>query len=169
MPGPDRADDCYARVRLTWVTAASSVPANPAPPLIGSAPASPAGPIEASQLDDLRPPPDVPLPRIRQVLAFSAREIEFVFRWRRELGEVFRFHGIIPGGPTITSHPDHVRSLFTANPKLVPSLTAESPLLPIVGPNSVLTANGPRHLRQRKLLLPPFHGQAIQRYVASIS
>jgi hypothetical protein len=32
--------------------------------------------------------------------------------------------------------------------------------------NSVLTANGPRHLRQRKLLLPPFHGEAIERYVA---
>lgn len=120
-------------------------------------------------MDDLCPPPEVPLPRLRQVLAFSAREIEFVFRWRRELGEVFRFHGIIPGGPTITSHPDHVRSLFTANPKLVPSLTAESPLLPIVGPNSVLTANGPRHLRQRKLLLPPFHGEAIERYVTSIT
>jgi cytochrome P450 len=109
------------------------------------------------------------MPRLQQVLAFSAREIDFVFRWRRELGEVFRFHGIIPGGPTITSHPDHVRSLFTANPKLVRSLTAESPLLPIVGPNSVLTANGPRHLRQRKLLLPPFHGEAIQRYVSAIT
>jgi cytochrome P450 len=110
----------------------------------------------------------VPQPRFRQVLAFSAREIEFVFRWRRQLGEVFRFHGIIPGGPTITSHPDHARSLFTADPGLVPSLTAESPLLPIVGPNSVLTANGPRHLRQRKLLLPSFHGKAIERYVAAI-
>jgi len=32
----------------------------------------------------------------------------------------------------------------------------------------VLTANGPRHLRQRKLLLPPFHGEAIERYVAAI-
>jgi cytochrome P450 len=102
------------------------------------------------------------------VLAFSERQIEFVFRWRRELGEVFRFRGIIPGGPTITSHPDHVRSLFTGEPALVPSLTAESPLLPIVGPNSVLTANGPRHLRQRKLLLPAFHGESIERYVEAI-
>ena len=137
-------------------------------PLIGSAPSSPAGPIDPGDATELRPPPEVPIARFRQVLAFSAREIEFVFRWRRELGEVFRFHGIIPGGPTITSHPDHVRSLFTGDPGLVPSLTAESPLLPIVGPNSVLTANGPRHLRQRKLLLPPFHGEAIERYVAAI-
>jgi cytochrome P450 len=38
-----------------------------------------------------------------------------------------------------------------------------------VGPNSVLTANGPRHLRQRKLLLPPFHGDAIERYAQMIA
>ena len=53
----------------------------------------------------------------------------------------------------VTSHPDHVRSLFTANPEQAPSLTGESPLRPILGPNSVLTAVGPRHMRQRKLLL----------------
>jgi cytochrome P450 len=76
--------------------------------------------------------------------------------------------GIVPGGPVITSHPDHVKSLFKAKPDLAPSLTAESPLRPIVGPNSTLTANGPRHMRQRKLLLPPFHGEAIERYMDMI-
>jgi cytochrome P450 len=141
----------------------------PAHVLLGTAAPSPAGPVSEEEARELRAPPEVPLPRWRQVLGFSAREIEFVFRWRRRLGEVFRFRGIIPGGPTLTSHPDHVRSLFTADPALVPSLTAESPLLPIVGPNSVLTANGPRHLRQRKLLLPPFHGEAIERYVQAIT
>jgi cytochrome P450 len=103
------------------------------------------------------------------VLHFNQRQIEFVFRWRRELGEVFRMQGVIPGGPVITSHPDHVRSLFTAKPDQAPSLTGESPLRPIVGPNSVLTAVGPRHMRQRKLLLPPFHGEAIERYAQMIS
>ena len=77
--------------------------------------------------------------------------------------------GIVGGDPVITSHPDHVASLFKAKPELAPSLTAESPLRPIVGPNSVLTANGPRHLRQRKLLLPPFHGEAIERYAEMIA
>ena len=49
----------------------------------------------------------------------------------------------------VTSHPDHVKSLFTANPDDAPSLTGESPLRPIVGPNSVLTSVGARHMRQR--------------------
>ena len=70
---------------------------------------------------------------------------------------------------TVTCHPDHVRSLLTADPADAPSLTGESPLRPILGPNSVLTSVGARHLRQRKLLLPPFHGEAVQRYVAMIA
>jgi cytochrome P450 len=51
----------------------------------------------------------------------------------------------------------------------VPSLTAESPLRPVVGRNSVLTAQGERHMRHRKLLLPAFHGEAIERHVAMIT
>jgi cytochrome P450 len=68
----------------------------------------------------------------------------------------------------VTAHPDHVKSLLTANPAAAPSLTGESPLRPIMGPNSVLTLVGARHMRQRKLLLPPFHGDAVARYVEMI-
>ena len=134
---------------------------------IGQASPSPAGPVEPDE--PLRAPPAVALPRTVQTLRFTQRQIQFVFGSRRELGDVFEVSFVvIPGGVVITSHPDHVRSLFTAKPELVPSLTAESPLRPIVGPNSVLTANGPSHLRQRKLLLPPFHGEAIERYAQMI-
>jgi cytochrome P450 len=127
-----------------------------------AAPPSPAGPAEAQ--DPVCYPPAVPHSRALQTLRFNQRQIEFVFRARRELGEVFLMDAGIPGGTVVSSHPDHARSLFSAKPEHVPSLTAESPLRPIVGSASVLTANGPRHLRQRKLLLPPFHGEAIERY-----
>jgi cytochrome P450 len=137
--------------------------------LVGEAPPAPAGPLEPEEAASFPTPPLIPLPRLIQVLRFNQRQIEFVFRARRELGEVFRMRGIVSGSPVITSHPDHVRSLFTAKPELAPSLTGESPLRPIVGPNSVLTAVGPRHMRQRKLLLPPFHGEAIERYVEMIT
>jgi cytochrome P450 len=136
--------------------------------LVGEAPPSPAGPLTEEEAASRPTPPFIPLPRSLQVLRFSQRQIEFVFRARRELGEVFRMRGTIPGGPVVTSHPDHVRSLFTAKPELAPSITGESPLRPIVGPNSTLTALGERHMRQRKLLLPPFHGQAIARYAEMI-
>ncbi len=138
------------------------------PELVGAAPPSPAGPIEDAELTELAEAPDIQLPKVAQTVRFSMRQIEFVFKARRELGEVFRMRGVIPGGPIITSHPDHVRSLFTAKPEQAPSLTGESPLRPILGPNSVLTAVGPRHMRQRKLLLPPFHGEAIAQYTQMI-
>jgi cytochrome P450 len=139
------------------------------PDLVGAAPASPAGPITEAEMATLAAPPDIELPKLAQTLRFSMRQIEFVFRGRRELGEVFRMRGVVPGGPVITSHPDHVKSLFTAKPEQAPSLTGESPLRPILGQNSVLTAVGPRHMRQRKLLLPPFHGEAIDQYIEMIT
>src|SRR4051794_40275857 len=138
------------------MTLAHAVDVHDDRPLMGEAPPSPAGPIDAAQAARLPEPPVVQLPRSLQVLRFNQRQIEFVFGARRRLGETFRMRGIVDGSPVITSHPDHVQSLFTAKPELAPSLTGESPLRPIVGPNSVLTAVGPRHLRQRKMLLPPF-------------
>ncbi len=139
------------------------------PDLVGEAAPSPAGPIAAAELAGLQSPPEIPLPRLVQSLRFNQRQIEFVFRARRELGEVFRMHGATEDAVVVTSHPDHVRSLFTAAPEQAPSLTGESPLRPIVGPDSVLTAVGPRHMRQRKLLLPPFHGEAIEAYTQMIA
>jgi cytochrome P450 len=150
---------------------AAEVPPPPDVPdrLIGEAPPSPAGPIDAAEAASLPQPPRIELPRAIQVLRFNQRQIDFVFGARRRLGEVFRMSGIVEGEPVVTSHPDHVESLFKAKPGQAPSLTGESPLRPIVGPNSVLTAIGPRHLRQRKLLLPPFHGEAIVRYEQMIA
>jgi cytochrome P450 len=114
-------------------------------------------------------PPAVRLPRALQQLRFSMRQSSFFLRSSQRLGQTFRMRGVLEDDwVTVTSHPDHVRSLFTADPELAPSLTGESPLRPIVGPNSVLTLLGPKHMRQRKLLLPPFHGEAIERYTQMI-
>src|SRR3954462_6379168 len=136
--------------------------------LIGEAPPSPAGPISVEEAAALPRPPIVPLPRNLQILRFNQRQIEFVFKARRKLGEVFLMDAY-RDVDAVTCHPDHVKSLFTAKPEQAPSLTGESPLTPIVGPNSVLPPVGERHMRQRKLLLPPFHGEAIDRYAQMIS
>jgi cytochrome P450 len=98
------------------------------------------------------------------------RPLTFSLAARRQLGDVWSMNLVTrEESIVVTSHPDHVRSLFTANPADAPTLTGESPLRPILGPNSVLTLLGDRHMRQRKLLLPPFHGEAVQRYVEMIS
>jgi cytochrome P450 len=137
--------------------------------LVSNAPPSPSGPIDEAELARLPAPPATRYPRVVTVLWFGQRQASYVFRHRSRLGDVWSGRGYVRGHPVLTCHPDHVRSLFTAPPELVPTLAEESPLRPVLGPGSVLTSNGPRHLRQRKLLLPPFHGEAIARYEQMIA
>jgi cytochrome P450 len=134
-----------------------------------AAPPPTAGPIAEAEAADLPRPPVVQMRPLKQLLRFNQRQIQFVFGARRRLGDVFALRTPEPLPLVMTSLPDDVRSLFTAKPEEAPSLAAESPLRPIVGPDSVLTSLGERHMRQRKLLLPPFHGEAIERYTQAIS
>jgi cytochrome P450 len=155
-------------VRRAAAASSPEAPAPAAPALIGRAPASAAGPA-ADDGAAPRLPPAVREPRALQAIRFNVRQIEFVFRARRRLGEAFMMFGPIGEQVVVTSHPDHVRSLFTADAELAPSLTGESPLRPIVGPSSVLTLVGDEHMRQRRLLLPSFHGEAVARYTEMIA
>lgn len=139
---------------------------------VATAPSEPAsrraGPIDPGRAIELPPPPTIAQPPLMQLLRFRQRQIEFVFRARRELGDVFALRTGEPVAQVMTGHPDDVRSLFSAKAELSPSAAGESPLRPILGPDSVLTATGDRHMRQRKLLLPHFHGEAIRRYSEAI-
>jgi cytochrome P450 len=145
----------------------AETPPRAAPASAAAAPPSPAGPVDAST--PIRLPPAIGLPAVVQGLRFARRPMSFALASQRRFGDVWELKAPTRSEPfAVTCHPDHVRSLLTADPADAPSLTGESPLRPIVGPNSVLTSGGARHLRQRKLLLPPFHGEAVQRYVAMI-
>jgi cytochrome P450 len=132
------------------------------------APRSPAGPVDERL--QVRLPPARRLPAVVQTLRFGMRPMGFSLGAQREFGDVWQLRLLTRKDPfVVTCHPDHVASLLKAKPHDAPSLTGESPLRPILGPNSVLTSVGARHMRQRKLLLPPFHGDAVQRYVEMIS
>lgn len=72
-----------------------------------------------------------------------------------------------PGPSVVISNPAHIKSLL-AEPDLAPSATSFSPLRPIIGPDSVLTAVGERHRRQRALLMPQFHGKSVANYTEAI-
>jgi cytochrome P450 len=118
----------------------------------------------------IRMPPGLDLPAVIQGLRFAGRPMSFALGSQRRFGDVWQLQAPTRSEPfVVTCHPDHLRSLLKADPADAPSLTGESPLRPILGPNSVLTSVGARHMRQRKLLLPPFHGEAVQRYVEMIA
>jgi cytochrome P450 len=127
---------------------------------------SPAGPADADVAwCDGATPPVVPGAGPLRAIQFSARQGDFSFRFQREFGETFAFNAMIFLEPvTIVTHPDHAKSLFLASPDIVSSTVVDSPLRPIVGDKSVITANGERHRRQRRLLMPSFHGESIGSY-----
>lgn len=65
---------------------------------------------------------------------------------------------------TMTSDPAVIRRVFTAKADQLHAGEANIVLSPIVGDNSVLVLDEDRHMRQRKLLLPPFHGERMRGY-----
>ena len=141
--------------------------ASPAEPAWSFA-SSPAGPADGEPVTVA--PPSLTLSPARQGLRFAARPMTFAIGAHRRFGDVWTLRmPMRPEGMTITCHPDHLESLLKAKPADAPSLTGESPLRPILGPDSVLTSVGDRHMRQRKLLLPAFHGEVIQRYMEMIT
>jgi cytochrome P450 len=64
----------------------------------------------------------------------------------------------------VTSNPEVVKQVFTGDPRLLHAGEANRILLPVLGPSSVLLLDDAPHLRQRKLMLPAFHGERMQRY-----
>jgi cytochrome P450 len=139
-----------------------------APATRSGAPPSEAGPVDPGTAVHM--PPGLGLPGVLQGLRFARRPMTFALGAQRRFGDVWQIR--VPNRAeafVVTCHPDHLRSLLKADPADAPSLTGESPLRPILGPNSVLTSVGARHMRQRKLLLPAFHGEAVQRYVEMIA
>ena len=107
--------------------------------------------------------------RLRETLRFLNDPFAFTLTDQGRYGGVWKM-SLLTNRSTFlaTSHPDHIRAIFTARPEDAPAINHESPLRLLLGRNSVLTLSGPRHLQQRKLLLPPFHGDAIANYVQMI-
>jgi cytochrome P450 len=87
-------------------------------------------------------------------------------RLRKRYGK--RFTVQLPFQPPMVmlSDPDDIRELFTAPPDALHPGEGARVLEPTVGPNSVILLDEGPHLEQRKLLLPAFHGERMQRLTA---
>ncbi|HEU4979442.1 MAG TPA: cytochrome P450 [Solirubrobacteraceae bacterium] len=112
---------------------------------------------------DLSLPPGPRQPRGAQVLQWIARPVPFAKRCRERFGDMFTVD--IDLEPFVfLAHPDAVRQVFTGGPELMHAGEANDLLRPIVGSHSILLLDEREHMRQRKLMLPPFHGERMQRY-----
>jgi cytochrome P450 len=86
-------------------------------------------------------------------------------RQRERYGEVFTAR-IDPIPWVMLGDPDDVRTVFTAGPRRTNAGEANEILRPTLGSHSLLLLDGEEHMRERKLMLPAFHGERIERYRA---
>src|ERR1035441_3297266 len=110
-------------------------------------------------------PPGPRAPAVVQTLAWAVAPTWVMDRCAERLGETFTLT-FAPSGMQLVllSDPEAVKTVFTAPPEVAPSAAGSSPVAPVMGPSSVIVLTGPEHLRQRKLLLPPFHGERMRAY-----
>jgi cytochrome P450 family 135 len=108
-------------------------------------------------------PPGPSLPRIAQVARWLARPVPFASQQRSRFGDAFTVH-IEPRPWVMLADPEALREVFTAGPDLAHAGEANEILQPILGSHSILLLDEGDHLRQRRLMLPPFHGERMLRY-----
>jgi cytochrome P450 len=84
---------------------------------------------------------------------------------RARYGDAFtmRFPGM-PSGVVVVSDPVAVKDLFGLGPDEGHAGKANFVLEPILGEHSLLLLDGAEHLRQRKMILPAFHGERMHAY-----
>jgi cytochrome P450 len=97
------------------------------------------------------------------MIGFWTRPTSSLEKARRRYGK--RFTVKLPFQPpfVMISDPEAIKQLFTAPPDAVHPGEGARILEPIVGSNSVILLDEKPHLEQRKLLLPAFHGEQMQR------
>jgi cytochrome P450 len=108
-------------------------------------------------------PPGPRRPAIVQLIAFWTRPASSLERLRDRYGK--RFTAQLPFQPpaVLLSDPDEIKEVFTAPPDVLHPGEGARILEPIIGRHSVILLDEQEHLEQRKLMLPAFHGERMQR------
>jgi cytochrome P450 len=98
--------------------------------------------------------------------AWVARPWSTLRRMRDRYGETFRYRLANEQDWVFLSNPEHVKEVFRGDPRLLHAGEANAILKPVLGSHSVLLLDEDRHMSQRKLLLPPLHGERMKQYGA---
>src|SRR4051794_40958428 len=109
-------------------------------------------------------PPGPAWPSLLQTAAWIARPAPFMERARRRYGDVFTVRLAQVGTFVFTTDPDLLKTVFTTGPDRLRAGEANVALEPVLGSRSVLLLDGAEHIRQRRLMLPPFHGERLRDY-----
>ena len=108
-------------------------------------------------------------PKLAQTLAALFCGNAFGNYCNRRFGSIVRLRVAGLGDFVAVSDPALIKELLTGDPEVLRGGEVNARvLLRAVGPSSVMVLDGPAHLRARRLLLPPFHGESVRRYARVI-
>jgi len=101
------------------------------------------------------------MPRSLQAVGWTQRPLPWLEKCHGRYGDTFTLRIRHYGDWVILADPDDVKKVFTAG-RAVGVDTANPLLGPLLGPRSVMLLEEPEHMTRRKLMLPSFHGAAVQ-------
>ncbi len=109
-------------------------------------------------------PPGPRAPAALQTARLVARPLPFFEACRRRYGSTFTAQILRVGPMVFVSDPASLKALFGADRQNTIAPGRQVVLAPVLGERSLLLLEGEEHLRRRKLMLPPFHGERMRAY-----
>jgi cytochrome P450 len=109
-------------------------------------------------------PPGPRAPASVNTARFVRRPLDMLLGWQRRYGDVFTVKLLAFGTGVYVADPAEIKAMFTGDQSDLLAGEANAPLSVVLGEKSVLVLDGPEHLRQRKLLLPPFQGSHVREF-----
>jgi cytochrome P450 len=102
-------------------------------------------------------------PAAWQTVAWMARPGAFLSRVHARFGDPVTIRTYWTQEPMVLfSGPDAVRDVFRLDPEIAPAGRSWEFLRPFAGPHSILLLDGEEHLRERRLMAAPFHGERMR-------
>ncbi|CDM97658.1 MAG: cytochrome P450 [Limnospira sp. PMC 1291.21] len=101
-----------------------------------------------------------------QKIQWITNPLGYMENCHRKYGDVFAAKIGVAGRPVVfVSHPQAIQEILTRDTKEFTAPGSSNRILePVVGDKSVILLDDKNHLRQRKLLMPPFHGERMFNY-----
>jgi cytochrome P450 family 135 len=109
-------------------------------------------------------PPGPRGPAVLQSLRLLLQPIDFLEHCLRRYGDLFTLRFIGMGDLVYVADTETVKEIFTGDASVFHAGEANEIMEPVLGSRSVLLLDEDEHLRERRLLLPPFHGDRVRRY-----
>jgi cytochrome P450 len=115
-------------------------------------------------------PPGPAAPAAAQTIEWVVRPTDLLRRSAARYGEPFTLRTLWADAPMVlVSDPETIKRVYAAPEDVLRGGASSTVLEPFAGPSSILLTSGEEHLRQRKLVLPPFHGKRMEAHRATVA